>query len=99
MAQSYYTLPEAAQVLGVSPMELTEMARKGVLRSFQDRGVVRFRALDVEELARQRGLGSDVDLVLGDTGVGRVASTPVLGSPAPSTPRTGGAIRSNCFPG
>ena len=66
MAQGYYTLDEAAQILNMSPDELKLMARKGEIRSFQDRGTWRFRVQDIQELARQRGLGSDTDLVLGD---------------------------------
>src|SRR5262245_60761654 len=66
MVQGYYTLPEAAQVLGMSPEELKQMAQKGQIRSFQDRGTWRFRMQDVQELARQRGASSDPDLVLGE---------------------------------
>lgn len=66
MAQGYYTLQEAAQVLGMPVDELKQMAQRGKIRSFQDRGTLRFRIQDVQELARTRGGASDPDLVLGD---------------------------------
>jgi excisionase family DNA binding protein len=66
MAQGYYTLEEAAQILGMTADNLKHVARKGEIRSFQDRGTWRFRVQDIQEMARQRGLGSDVDLVLGE---------------------------------
>ncbi|MBM4070365.1 MAG: helix-turn-helix domain-containing protein [Planctomycetes bacterium] len=71
MVQGYYTLQEAAQVLGMAPEELKQMAQKNQIRSFQDRGTWRFRVQDIQELARQRGAASDMELVLGD-----VKSTP-----------------------
>jgi excisionase family DNA binding protein len=66
MAQGYYTLEEAAQILGMTPDNLKQFARKGEIRSFQDRGTWRFRVQDIQEMARERGLGSDTDLVLGE---------------------------------
>ena len=61
MAQ-FYSLEEAARMLGVSPDELKRMAERGELRPFRDRGNVHFRAQEVEERARQRGRGSDPEL-------------------------------------
>lgn len=66
MVQGYYTLQEAAQVLGMPPEELKQMAQKNQIRSFQDRGTWRFRVQDIQELARQRGAASDMELVLGE---------------------------------
>src|SRR5207237_711752 len=66
MAQGYYTLEEAAGLLKLAVDELKMMARGGEVRSFQDRGTWRFRVQDIQELARQRGLGSEPDLVLGE---------------------------------
>src|SRR5262245_7240835 len=66
MVQGYYTLQEAAQVLGMPPEELKQMAQKNQIRSFQDRGTLRFRVQDIQELARQRGGASDLDLPLGE---------------------------------
>jgi excisionase family DNA binding protein len=59
MAQGFYTLEEAAQRLGIPAGELSGMAQRREVRAFADRGTWRFRAQDVEELARQRGVPSD----------------------------------------
>src|SRR5581483_735715 len=58
----YYTLQEAAAKLHVTPDQLKEMAKKNEVRAFQDRGNLRFRAQEIDELARTRGLGSDPEL-------------------------------------
>jgi excisionase family DNA binding protein len=59
---NYYTLEQAAQILRVSPDTLREMAKKNEVRAFQDRGSLRFRAQEIDELARSKGLGSDTDM-------------------------------------
>lgn len=61
MAQ-FYTLEEAARVLGMSPDELKNKAQHREVRAFLDGGSWRFRVADVDELARRRGLGSDPEL-------------------------------------
>lgn len=65
MAQ-FYTLEEAARVLGMSPDELKSKAQQREVRAFLDGGSWRFRAVDVDELARRRGMGSDAELRLSD---------------------------------
>src|SRR5436305_14439365 len=81
MVQGYYTLDEAAQILGISADELKQMSKRGELRAFQDRGPLRFRTQEVEELARRRGVGSNPDLPLGE------APRPKTGdSPGPRRP-------------
>jgi hypothetical protein len=65
MAQ-FYTLEEAARVLGLSPEELKSKAQAREVRAFLDSGSWRFRVVDVDELARRRGLGSDAELRLSD---------------------------------
>jgi excisionase family DNA binding protein len=62
----YYSLEEAARMLGVSPEELKKMAQRNEIRSFSDRGSMRFRAQEIEELARRRGRGSDPELQIVD---------------------------------
>lgn len=62
----YYTLEQAAQVLRISPEQLKEMARKKEIRAFQDRSGWRFRAQEIDEMARERGYGSDPELPLGE---------------------------------
>jgi len=58
MAQGFYTLEEAADVLGVAADELNRMAQRREIRAFADRGTWRFRTQDVEDVAKQRGSGS-----------------------------------------
>lgn len=84
MVQGYYTLPEAAQYLGMNADELKQMAQKKEVRSFQDRGTLRFRIQDIQELMRRRGGGSDPDLVLGETG----APAPKSAAKSDHGPRT-----------
>lgn len=69
MAQ-FYTLEEAARVLGMSPEELKGKAQHREVRAFMDSGSWRFRVADIDELARRRGLGSDPDLSLSDLDLG-----------------------------
>src|SRR3954471_5730636 len=70
----YYTLDEAAKILGTTGDELKQMAKKGELRPFQDRGTLRFRSQEIDEMARRRGRGSEPDLQLGEAP--RVGDTP-----------------------
>jgi len=65
MAQ-FYTLEEAARVLGMSTEDLKLKAQHREVRAFMDSGSWQFRVADVDELARRRGLGSDPDLSLSD---------------------------------
>ena len=86
----YYTLQEAAAKLKVTIDQLKEMAKHGELRAFQDRGNMRFRAQEVEELARLRGLGSDPDLPLSDAAGGPKSSPRAAAPAAPAaTPDAG----------
>src|SRR5262249_18831613 len=62
----YYTLEEAASKLKMSPDELREMAKQKKVRAFQDRGSWRFRTQEIDEMARERGLGSDPELQPGE---------------------------------
>lgn len=64
MVQGFYSLEEAAQRLRLTPQDLTQMAQRREVRAFADRGTWRFRTQDIEELARQRGMGSDSELQL-----------------------------------
>jgi hypothetical protein len=86
MVQGYWTLQEAAQVLGMTPEELKQMAQRNQIRSFQDRGTWRFRVQDIQELARQRGASSDMELVLGEATVPRSTDSPMPKSPRPKSP-------------
>jgi hypothetical protein len=73
MAQ-FYTLEEAARVLGMSAEELKAKAQSREVRAFLDGGSWRFRVVDVDELARRRGLGSDAELRLSDLEVPAASS-------------------------
>jgi excisionase family DNA binding protein len=75
----YYTLEEAAKLLGISPDRLREMANKKEIRAFQDRGTLRFRAEDIQERARSQGRSSDPELPIGE-------SAPKPGGPASPSP-------------
>jgi excisionase family DNA binding protein len=66
MPQQYYTLEQAAQILHIGPEQLKEMARKKEIRAFQDRSGWRFRSQEIDEMARERGYGSDPELPLGE---------------------------------
>src|SRR5205823_10122470 len=83
MVQGYYTLEESAQILGISPDELKQRARKGEIRSFQDRGTWRFRIQDIQELARMTGKGSDPELALGESLTPKPTDSPAPRSPKP----------------
>src|SRR6516164_9312217 len=76
MVQGYYTLDEAARILGMDIERLNQMAQKREIRAFADRGTWRFRTQDVEEMARRLGQGSDPDLQLGESKPGKGPATP-----------------------
>ncbi|MSQ94657.1 MAG: DNA-binding protein [Gemmataceae bacterium] len=91
MAQGYYTLTEAAQYLKISVDELKQMAHKGKIRSFQDRGTLRFRVQDIQDLARTRGTGSDSEQALNDAGLPapKSSATPPSGlKNGPASPKS-----------
>jgi hypothetical protein len=77
MAQ-FYTLEEAARVLGISPDELKAQAQSRKVRAFMDSGSWRFRVADIDEHARRSGMGSDPDLSLSDLDL--IAQSPDVGS-------------------
>ena len=64
MARKYLSFDEAASALGVEPSELTRLREQGELRGFADRGTWKFKADEIEELARRRQADSDPDVPL-----------------------------------
>jgi hypothetical protein len=76
MVQGYYSLEEAARILGMAADELNQMAQRREVRAFADRGTWRFRTQDIEELARRRGLGSSPDLPIGEAPRARPHDSP-----------------------
>lgn len=103
--QQFYTLEEAAKVLQISSDDLREMAKKKEVRAFQDRGSWRFRAQDIQEMARERGIGSGPDLMLGEAAKAakRPADSDLLPvdfelSGGPKTPRSGNKLSGKSGP-
>lgn len=64
--QEYLNLDDAAQQLGISKEELSKKAQRREIRAFADRGTWKFRKQDIEEHARQAGIGSGAEIVFGD---------------------------------
>jgi hypothetical protein len=62
MAQNYYTLAQAAEILGKAPEELNQMVRRGELRAFADGGSWKFRTQDIDERRRTDELLSEVEI-------------------------------------
>lgn len=58
----FYTMEEAARVLGISLDELKQRIANGELRHAGEGGSPQFRKNEVDEYARRQGLGSDPDL-------------------------------------
>ena len=54
----------------MSEEELRDKAQRREVRGFLDSGSWQFRKTDIEEFARQRGIGSDPDLTLTDSDSG-----------------------------
>lgn len=69
MAQ-FYTLEEAANRLAISPEEFKRRLKLEwtSIRPFRDGATLRFRAADIDELARSLGAASDPGLPLGPVG-------------------------------
>ena len=92
MVQGYYTLQEAARFLNMNVDELKQMAQRSQIRSFQDRGTLRFRIQDIQELARVRGSSSDdQDVAPGDASLPQPkpsATSPSGPKKAPASPKT-----------
>jgi hypothetical protein len=88
----YYTLEQAAQILRATPDELKEMAKRNEVRAFQDRGTLRFRSQEINELARLRGIGSDPELQLGEGAAPPKSPAPKTGKHTTHAPGGAGAV-------
>ncbi len=64
MAKKYLSIEEAAEILGIAPVELNRVREKGLIRAFADRGTWKFKEEDVEKLARSRQTDSDPEVPL-----------------------------------
>ena len=89
MAQTF-TLEQAADKLGLSPEEFKRRLREEwkSVRSFRDGPTLRFRAADIEELARSLGQASDPGLTLAAPGLPLTDSSEEIpiAVPAPKSP-------------
>ncbi len=96
MAQTY-TLDEAAHRLGISAEEFKRRLRDDwkSVRSFRDGATLRFRAADIDELARSLGQASDPGLSLGTAGPLTDSSEELSLEPPKSKPRPASSGRLN----
>ncbi len=78
-SKKYLSLEEAAQMLGVSPKDLTKIREAGQIRGFADRGTWKFRQEDVDKLKRMRQADSSPDVPLMSDDVIGSGSSVVLG--------------------
>ena len=88
MAQTY-TLDEAAAKMALSLEEFKRRLRTEwtQIRSFRDGNTLRFRANEIDELARTIGLGSSAELQLGDSDeVGAMDPEATVAAPVPKKP-------------
>src|SRR4051812_36951990 len=98
MVQGYYTLQEAAKILQMPLDELKQMAQKGKIRSFQDRGTLRFRIQDIQELARSRGSSNDDILALAEPPAApKSGATPSSGSKKAQAPKSAAKPQADVF--
>lgn len=69
MAKMFYSLEEAAKVLGITPDDVNQLAEQGKLQQFRDRDQLMFKRDQVEELAGSEvGTSSDdAPLPMADT--------------------------------
>jgi hypothetical protein len=73
----YYTLEEAAKLLGLHPDGAKKVLDDSKVRQYRDgRGKVRYVASAVDELARTLGRGSDPELPLGEAPRPKTGTTP-----------------------
>ena len=89
----YYTLEEAAKILGLDLGEVKRMAERNELRAFRDRGTLRFRKPEVDELARRRGMATNP--AIGLDGMPARPAEPPAGPP--SAARSAASHKSSQF--
>ncbi len=68
MAQNYYNVERAAEILGVTPDDVRKMRERNELHGYRDGANWKFKAEDVERFAKARSVSSgDDDLLLDDS--------------------------------
>jgi excisionase family DNA binding protein len=97
MAQSYYTLSQAAELLGISVDELNQMVRRSEIRAFADGGGWKFRTQDIDDLKRSREDAGDDWLSSTDEG-GAGGEEVLLFDAGDSSPDAGGGTLSRETP-
>jgi hypothetical protein len=95
MAQTY-TLDEAAHRLGITPEEFKRRLRDDwkSVRSFRDGATLRFRAVDIDELARTLGQASDPGVPLGNNPPLTDSSEELSLEPPKSKPKSNPKVKS-----
>jgi hypothetical protein len=83
MAQSYLNVDKVAEILGVSPDEVNQLREGRQLYGYRDGASWKFKAEDVEKLAKDRAEGKTGDEEEDDADV--LLSEYALGQSAPST--------------
>jgi hypothetical protein len=96
MAQGFYSLEEAANLLNLSPEELTQKAQQHEVRAFADKGTWRFKAEDIDAMA-QGGMppGSSNEFDIGEPDAGSefdVGAPPDSGYISLGPPTSGSAL-------
>ena len=87
MAQKFYNVAKAAEVLGVSPAEVNELRESRQLHGYRDGADWKFKAEEVDELVRGRSEGSadgEEDVLITELELGQSdpsASGTVIGPP------------------
>lgn len=91
MAQVYYSLEEAADKLGMGSSEFKKRLRTEWthIKGMRDGSTLRFKAEDVEELARQIGFGSEEELQLVDPSSDEAEVPQQLKKPSAEPPKSG----------
>jgi len=87
MAKKYLSLPEAADILGISEERLKQARSDGDIRGFADRGNWKFRQEDVDEYGRTVQLDSSPEVPLMDADEGNVLADDDAISEQPTTIR------------
>lgn len=86
MAQNYYTLQKAAEVLGISEDELNQMVRQREVRAFADGGSWKFRDKDIDDLKQSREIVSDADFFLDESSSGSLDDVVLFDDDAKASP-------------
>ena len=82
----YYTLEQAARLLGMSTEETKGVLDKHKVRAYRDGSNVRYLTSNVEEVARSLGQSSDPGLQLGESTGPKAGTSAAPGKPTADKP-------------